>query len=614
MSFTTPLGLLGLIGIPIIILIYILRNKYNEQTVTSTYIWKLSDKFLKRRNPLNGLTGLIALILQILTVATISLAIARPVFVLSGEANHYCFVLDASSSMQMKNGKKNRFELAKDEITDVIKKSKDGSTYTLVCVSAQTVTEFDNIDKKKLALELMEEVEAEDTVSEHSDLLNAAQKAFNDNTSSLIYLVTDKTYETVKNAEIIQVGGEGQDNYAVFDAKYTHAAGKLSVEAEVISYASAGNVEVELYVDGKEAAKKSVEVKSGERTPVQFTHAVSGFHSFEVRTAEEDAYPLDDTVITYNLKSDKSYNTLIVSESGFFLQAVIDALLDSDVTTITPKEYETHTENYGLYIFDSYEPKTLPDGAVWLINADESIEDAGFGVRGKINLGEAAEIEKSQSTATEVRKLLKSVDGKGIHISRYVKYSGMYLKFHTLFSYQNNPLIFAGANGLGNRQVVFGFGLSESDFALSTDFVMLLRNLLEYSFPDVIDQTNYIVGEDAVLNILSNVDYIKAIAPSGKEIFVDSGNPTATVSLTEVGTYVVKTSIAGMESNYNIYVGANPNESKPFVKETDFTLIGEKGNEKTDGKFDATTLLFICLALLFIADWGVYCYERYQLR
>ena len=40
-----PLGLLALIGIPVIILIYILRNKYNEQTVTSTYIWKLSDKF-----------------------------------------------------------------------------------------------------------------------------------------------------------------------------------------------------------------------------------------------------------------------------------------------------------------------------------------------------------------------------------------------------------------------------------------------------------------------------------------------------------------------------------------------------------------------------------------
>jgi len=65
MSFLFPLGLLGLIGIPIVIIIYILQSKYNEQTVTSTYIWHLSEKFLKKKNPFSGLTGLISLLLQI---------------------------------------------------------------------------------------------------------------------------------------------------------------------------------------------------------------------------------------------------------------------------------------------------------------------------------------------------------------------------------------------------------------------------------------------------------------------------------------------------------------------------------------------------------------------
>ena len=86
MKFLQPLGLLGLIGVPVIILIYILKNKYNEQTVPSTYLWTLSEKFFKRRNPLSGLTGLISLILQILTVIVVSLAIARPIFVLPDSA------------------------------------------------------------------------------------------------------------------------------------------------------------------------------------------------------------------------------------------------------------------------------------------------------------------------------------------------------------------------------------------------------------------------------------------------------------------------------------------------------------------------------------------------
>ena len=614
MSFMYPLGLLALIGIPIIILIYILRNKYNEQTVTSTYIWKLSDKFLKRRNPLSGLTGLIALLLQILTVAAIAFAIARPVFILPGAAYDYCFVLDVSSSMNMENGKQTRFELAKDEITSVIKKSKDGSSYKLICVSNETVTEFENIKKKDVALDFVENVKVGYTTSDYADVLGAAQSAFDENPSALIYLVTDKTYADYENVEVIEVGGEGQENYAVFEPTYSHTGGKLSVSANVISYASAKALDVALFVDGKEVLKETVSVKSGELTPVTFSYPTSRFDSFEVRVMHEDAYSLDDCVKTYNLKSEKTYSTLIVSETGFFWEAVIDSLLDSEIKTVTPKEYEQVTDKYGLYIFDSYEPDVLPDGAVWLVNADESIEDSGFGVRGKVDLGVATMIEKSKSTSTVVRKLLSSVDGNGIHIKNYVKYSGMYLNFYTLFSYDSNPLIFAGMNALGNRQVVFGFDLHESDFALSTDFIMLTRNLLEYSFPDVIDENNYVAGDEVIINILANAENVKAIAPSGKEIFIDSDEATATVTLSEIGTYVVKMTLAGVENKYSIYVGADPLESTPLVKEGEFVLVGEKGTNKIDGEFDSTMLLFIIVALLFIADWGVYCYEKYQLR
>ena len=49
MSFQYPLGLLGLIGVPVLIIIYLLKNKYTEQIIASTYLWELSEKFLKRK-------------------------------------------------------------------------------------------------------------------------------------------------------------------------------------------------------------------------------------------------------------------------------------------------------------------------------------------------------------------------------------------------------------------------------------------------------------------------------------------------------------------------------------------------------------------------------------
>ena len=125
MSFMFPLGLLGLIGVPVIIIIYIIQSKYTEQTVNSNYLWHLSDKFMKRKNPLSGITGIISLFLQLLMVVAISLIISRPIITLPNAAKDYCFVVDASSSMTMVEGEETRFDLAKEEIERIIKKSKN---------------------------------------------------------------------------------------------------------------------------------------------------------------------------------------------------------------------------------------------------------------------------------------------------------------------------------------------------------------------------------------------------------------------------------------------------------------------------------------------------------
>lgn len=618
MSFVYPLGLLGLIGIPIVIIIYILRSKYNEQTVTSTYIWKLSEKFLKRKNPLSGLTGLISLILQILTIATVSLAVAKPIIVLPDAAYDYCFVLDASGSMNMKQGKKTRFELAKEEIEDIIRDAADGSTYSLISVSNEAFTVFEEVSNKSSALDALELLSASSDTHAHSDIFKTAQKRFDDNSSALLYLITDKSYAEYENIEVIDVGGKDVENYAIFDVTYSHSGGKLTVTANVIAYKDDADLDVNLYVDGEDtpSASKPVSVKAGELTSVTLECSKLKFNSFTTEVTNSDGYTVDNSVITHNLESDKTYDTLIVSETGFFIQSALDALLNVNVKIVDPDVYEEEikTNTYGLYIFDSYTPAALPDGAVWLINSDKSIVNSGFSVRDKVELGKPAPIEKSSSTATDVRSLLQDVDGRDIYIDSYVKYSGMYLDFTTLFTYDSQPIIFAGANGLGNRQVVFGFDFHKSDFVLNVDFIMLFRNLIEYSFPDVLDKTNYIVGEEVLVNVLPNADTIKAYAPSGKEVYMESNGVFATLGLTEIGTYTINMKISGEETSYKLYSGANPEESKPNVEEQEFSISGERGYDKRDGEYDPTMVLFALLALLFIADWGVYCYEKYQLR
>ena len=75
MSFNFPLGLLLLLGIPALIIIYIIKNRYKEKVVSSDYVWELSKKFLKKRNPLNSISNLLNLIIQCLCICFLSFSL-----------------------------------------------------------------------------------------------------------------------------------------------------------------------------------------------------------------------------------------------------------------------------------------------------------------------------------------------------------------------------------------------------------------------------------------------------------------------------------------------------------------------------------------------------------
>ncbi|MBR2023193.1 MAG: VWA domain-containing protein, partial [Clostridia bacterium] len=524
MTFLFPLGLLGLIGVPVIVIIYVLRNKFNEQTVPSTYLWILSEKFFKRRNPLSGLTGIISLILQILTVVTVSLAVSRPIFVLPNSASEYCFVLDASGSMNVQTDGETRFALAQDAIQKDINTASAGSTYTLIHVSTETTVAYERLSDKKLAVEVLKGLSCSDGEVEYTQSLATAQGYFDENPSTIVKVYTDTAFEKADNVEIINVANVNDVNYALSDVESSLLGGMLSVRANVTAFGADGQLNVELYVDGAQThtARETLSLQAGETQPVTLSTTLETYESFRIFITNNDALATDNEYIGYNQKNESAYDILIVSETPFFWQASFDSVTDSKVDTATPDEYDVSTtayEGYGLYVFHSYTPQTLPDAAVWLVNATGSVENAGFSTRGIVALDEPMEIVKSNSTATIAKTLLTGIDGRDIFIREYVKCSGMYTKFTTLFTYDANPMIFAGVNALGNREVVFAFDLHKANISLSIDQALLVANLLSYSCPDVLDKTAYSCGEDAHVNVIANAKNVKAVAPNGKEIY-----------------------------------------------------------------------------------------------
>ena len=615
MRFLFPLGLLGLIGIPILIIVYIIKSKYAEITVSSTFIWRLSEKFLKRRNPLNKLTGIIGLILQLLMVAVLSFAIAHPMITLSGAANEYCFVIDGSASMRMTDSEGNtRFDIAKQEIEGIIDGAAEGSVYSLIYVGDGTRVVYERNENKESAKLLLSELNASYSAAEYSDAIGKAQMIFERNPSTLTYLVTDKKYEKMNNAELICVGDESE-NYAVSNVAYTLLSNTLTVTGNVTSYTSDADLELALYLDGdtNPAAMQSVQVSANNPTSFSLSCTTKTFSSIKVKVLNEDALALDNEIIIFNTESEKSYKTLIVSDTPFFMESIIGTVTNADVTVLSVDDYNGQT-GYGLYIFESCEVENLPrDGAVWFINPKNSVAGADFSFQGEIALDAADTLDLTKSTSLLTKSLIKDVVGDEIYITHYAKCSPG-RGYTTLLSYKGSPVLFAGTNSYGNRQVVFGFDIRNSNVPLLMDFVTFTKNFIAYSFPSVLEEVLFDVGEEVNVNVIANCESIRLDSPTGKVDYLDVSSAISSYMLSEAGVYDITMMVSGAKREFSVYSSIPELERVPMTTEEEFSLQGEKENSGFDGEYDPMMILFIALVVLFIADWGVYCYEKYQLR
>lgn len=613
MSFLNPLGFLALLAIPVLVLIYVIKSKYTEQTIPSTYLWELSEKFLKRRNPISKVAGIISLILQILVVIFVSIALANPVFAVPGAAYDYCFILDGSGSMSMEQDGSTRFDLAKSEIESVISDSAEGCSYTLVFVGDASSVVYKGIEDKVQAKELLNELELSYSFNSIETALAQAQEYFNENNALKVYLVTDKDYAETTNVQVINVSS-GAENYALTDVNFTLADGVLSVGGKAVSYESAATLNIELYIDGQDEATESLSVEISDK--LRFTDFTFGeietdsLQSVRVVITNRDALALDNEVVLFNEKYENSFTVLLVkgNELGsFLLLSLLSSNPNSQVTTVEAEDYASVNRSYDLYVFDTFTPDELPsDGAVWFFNPQMTLDKTGFSVQG-VEESEGSELVFSTSTQTYVKTLLNGIiASENAAVAKYVK-CGTYRNFTTLMTCEGTPVVFTGTNSYENRQAVFAFDLHDTNASMFANFAILINNLLNDTFPNVLDKTSYVCGDLLTVNA-DNAVGVTVIGPSGPVSYVDG------LQLTEVGVYTITVRSGGAEKIYYIYCSFPEEERFTTVREASLEIAGEASTQKRDGAFSQIWMWLIVLAVLAAADWGVYCYEQYQLR
>ncbi len=616
MTLLYPLGLIGLIGVPLLILIYILKSKYKETTVASTFLWELSDKFMKKKQPFSTLKGLLSLILQILCVIFVSLSLSHPILHLKDSAKNYLFILDESASMNMECEGKTRFELALEEITSLINNSRDGSKYTLIEQNKSSSILYSYLESKEKAKTELNRLSPTTLNIDEVEAISLAQELFKEDSSFEVYYFTDKEYAKQENITVINCSNN-EYNASIKNCSYEIVNDSFVIEGSFISYSETRDIEVQLIVpdtlknDGEDKilASKIITANQNEDTLFSFTVPLDNYAYFLVLLNVEDSLEYDNYYYLFGNDSNGEFTTLLVSSNPFFLKNVISACGSSNIRVTSSYNGET---GYDLYVFDSCSISSLPnDGSIILMNISSNVPSSMIIPQEKMTVSGGAKLSLSNEESIRYNDLSKDLLGNDIYVSEFMRYS-LTKDFTTIYNYNGIPMVFAGNTSFDNKEVIFSFDVHNSSLPLNIDYVPLFRNIISYLLPPFIERTNFVAGEKIKINVLSNLESIRLNTSNNYSTYLPLSNSEIYYDLDYVGVYsLITTSKSNQTKAYYVYVSYPIEESNPIDFQEKIILYGDKSKGNYDSQFDLLFISFILLLCFIVVEWEVYVYDEH---
>lgn len=614
MKFVYPAGLWALVGVLVVIGVSLLRRKYDEKTVSSTYLWKLAERFSRRNAPAQRLKRALLFALQLLCLVFACLMIARPLLRMPGADVHYVAVIDGSGSMQMAGAQgETRFERALALLERDMQRLPWGSSVSVVVAGdrVQTIAQRLPRDEAKSALSQAHGGYGAGTVEKALELCGG---------SDVVCLYTDRDYAQTVHVQVQNVCEAGEWNVSV--RSLTQAGAANAFTAEVISGGKDAVVAFELVVDGVplEPAMMDIEVngeKQGdlnvhcpkdEKVTLKLT-ARSVYDYAHVRLeahvndglAEDNAYELI-------VKPEGTTRVLLVSQKPFFLSGALSAFSEVDLQTVETPEA---AEGYDLYVFEGCLPEALPeDGAIWLIDPPADVDVAG------LELGEelrGVALTPAQSAQARVAALQQDLSLQAAAVVRFreVRSPG---SLTPVLLCGKLPALLAGNTQSGCAFIVMPFDLQDSNLPLLPDFIVLMRNLLRDSVPPMLDAQDVVCGETLELRTLPLCEKLYVQLP---DLSLRVLEPDEGFTPERPGSYTLMQELPqGREKMLEIFahmpadeglVNA-PQETETLVVARD-TAMREDAPQAQD--YDPLCLLAGMVLLLLIVEWGVYHREKY---
>jgi len=232
MSWLTPLGFLGLIGLIILVIIYIIKPNFQQKIISSTYIWKLSLRYKKKKIPINKFRNILTFISQVLIISLCAAILAGPIIeaVEEGKYKEKIAIIDASASMWTTLSGETRFERAVDEAKNLANEVAANDSLLTIILAGEKASFVvqragaDMLSETKEALDALVKKGAFQCSYGEADVdgaIKLAENVLEENSKAEVKFITGKSYYDSGKVEVINVADVSEWNAGILDVRVT---------------------------------------------------------------------------------------------------------------------------------------------------------------------------------------------------------------------------------------------------------------------------------------------------------------------------------------------------------------------------------------------------------
>jgi len=524
MSFLTPLALIaGLLAIPILLL-YMLRLRRREVTVSSTFLWQQILQDREANTPWQKLRRNLLLFLQLLILALLVFALARPYMIVPAvSAGETALLLDASVSMNATDSTDGtRFDEAKRRALEIVDTMNAGDLLTIIRVAdAPEVLSPYTSDQTALRAAINAAQPSSASADWNAALTLAAAGAAGAVDFNAVIIsdgggMLNPTDDSIQLPAIpgelryIPVGAAGSNTAITALATRALPGQPPQLFAQMTNYgAEATRVIFTLRVDGAILDANEYTIPAGgsiplalDELPTDFT-ALSASITLPTDATTTDYLAADNTAWAVNAAVG-GRRALIMTEGNLFVEQVLRSLpgveaFTGDIARGLP------VEPFDLYVFDGWLPAEFPDADMLFINPPRS--NTLFAVGGESNQTGNPRVRRDDPRMT-------FVDFSTVNILKFRQVTATWAD--ALISADGGALLLAGERD-GNQIAILTFDVRDSDLPLQIAYPILMSSLLDwFTPPRVINAPDGLnVGESLPVNLPAEADAATVLYPDG---------------------------------------------------------------------------------------------------